>query len=162
MISASEKVNHTVPVGMGQAILARDPARLTTILGSCVAVTLYAPRRRLGMLCHVVLPEARSDGDNPAKFADTAVPHMISTLKSQGVSVGELTAKIAGGACMFGNSQFARIGDGNVQAVTTALNAAGISIAGRDVNGTAGRHVCFDLATGCVSVSSAGGPARNI
>ncbi len=78
-----------VAVGMGQAICAAEPGRLTTIVGSCVAVTLYSRRRRLGMLGHVVLPKSRGGDDHPAKFADTAIPYMISILKREGVpSIG--------------------------------------------------------------------------
>jgi chemotaxis protein CheD len=151
-----------VAVGMGQSALAREPTRLTTILGSCVAVTLYSPRRRQGMLSHVVLPQSKGSTSNPAKFADTAVPHMLSALKSQGVEPREITAKLVGGACMFGKGICAQIGESNIQAVVQALEAAGIRIAGRDVGGYSGRRICFDPATGCITVTSAGHPSRTI
>jgi chemotaxis protein CheD len=147
---------------MGQATFAADPNRLTTIVGSCVALTLYSPRRRLGMLGHIVLPKSRGGGDNPAKFADTAIPYMISTLQREGVLLSELSAKLTGGACMFGDSQFQRIGESNVQATIEALEAAGIGIAGRDAGGNSGRRVCFDLANGVVTVACVGRPARTI
>ena len=50
-----------MPVGMGQAVVTRHPARLTSILGSCVAITMYAPRLQLGMLSHVVLPNGNGN-----------------------------------------------------------------------------------------------------
>jgi chemotaxis protein CheD len=163
MISApSDKATDEVAVGMGQAVLALAPARLTTILGSCVAVTLYAPRRRLGMLSHVVLPQAKGSLSNPAKFADTAVPNMLSTLKNRGVEPRELTAKLVGGASMFGTGACAQIGASNVQAVVLALEAAGIHIAGQDVGGTSGRRIGFDLATGCITVTSGGRGSQTI
>jgi len=151
-----------IPVGMGQAVFASEPSRLTTILGSCVAVTLYSPRQRRGMLCHVVLPQSRNGNENPAKYADTAIPHMLSTLRGEGIKHSELIAKITGGACMFGNSQASRIGDNNVQATAQALESAGIGIAGCDAGGNAGRRVCFDLATGLISVTSVGHLPRTI
>jgi len=80
-----------VTVGMGQAVFATEPSRLTTILGSCVAVTLYSPRRRLGMLSHIVLPKSRNGVDNLAKYADTAVPHMLSALRCEGIGPKDLT-----------------------------------------------------------------------
>jgi chemotaxis protein CheD len=159
------QANHSsvnVAVGMGQALFASEPQRLTTILGSCVAVTLYSPRRRAGMLCHVVLPKSRDNNDNPAKYADTAIPHMLSTLRCEGVGLHDLTAKITGGACMFGDNQLSRIGESNVQATVQALEDAGISIAARDAGGNCGRRVSFDLATGIVTVASVGRPSRTI
>jgi chemotaxis protein CheD len=151
-----------VAVGMGQAVFAAEPTRLTTIVGSCVAVTLYAPRRRLGILGHIVLPHSRGGADHPAKYADTAIPHMLWALRREGVGPSELTAKLAGGACMFGNGQFSRIGENNVQAAIQALESAGIGIVGHDAGGNSGRRICFDLATGVVTVASVGRPARTI
>jgi chemotaxis protein CheD len=160
----AEELLKEAPVGMGQAVVAREPTRLTAILGSCVAVTLYAPRLRLGMISHVVLPYSNGNTvHHPAKFADTAVPHMLSVLKEHGIKPGGLIAKIVGGACMFGaNSKFMDIGDSNARAAVQALEATNIPIAGRDVAGTVGRRICFDLSTGCLSVESPGHPLRTI
>lgn len=159
----TEELLKEAPVGMGQAVCARDPARLTAILGSCIAVTLYAPKLRLGMLSHVVLPHASSSTAYPAKFADTAVPHMLSVLKEHGVGPRGLIAKIVGGACMFGgNGKFMDIGRCNERAAVQALEAANIQVAQRDVAGTVGRRICFDLATGVLTVESPGYPSRTI
>jgi chemotaxis protein CheD len=125
-------------------------------------VTLYSPRRRLGMLSHIVLPKSRNSPDNPAKYADTAIPHMLSALRCEGVGPKELTAKVVGGACMFGDNQLSQIGDSNVQAAVQALQDVGIGIAARDAGGNCGRRICFDLATGVITVASVGRPARTI
>jgi chemotaxis protein CheD len=154
--------SNDMPVGMGQAVFAGSPTRLTTILGSFVAVTLYSPSRRIGALGHVVLPQSRGNNDHPAKFADTAIPHMLAILRREGVGLTELTAKIAGGACMFGNGQFEQIGNANVEAVLRAMELAGLAVAGSDAGGTCGRRVSFDLATGQVSVAVVGQTARII
>jgi len=149
-------------VGIGQSVAASEPTRLTTILGSCIAVTMYSPHHRRGMLSHVVLPHSSGDTNHPAKFADTAVPHMLSTLKDQGVKTGNLVAKIAGGACMFGDGKFMQIGDSNVQATLKALGEAGIRVVGQDVGGTLGRRVSFDLTTGSVTIECIGHPSHII
>jgi chemotaxis protein CheD len=162
MTTLCARATDDVAVGMGQAIFACDPTRLTTILGSCVAVTLYSPRQRMGILGHIVLPLAKGSSDYPAKYADTAVPHMLSTLRSHGVGPKELSAKLVGGACMFGAGQFAQIGISNVEAAIAALTAAGIPLVGREVHGNSGRRICFDLATGSISVASVGHSPRII
>jgi chemotaxis protein CheD len=151
-----------VTVGMGQAIFATEPSRLTTILGSCVAVTLYSTRRRVGMMSHIVLPKSRNGSENPAKYADTAIPHMLSALRCEGVGPKDLTAKLVGGASMFGTGQISGIGENNVQAAIQALGDAGIGVAASDAGGTAGRRVTFDLATGTITVACVGRPARTI
>ncbi len=40
----------------GEVHLARSPAILKTVLGSCVGVTFWSPRLGIGALCHGVLP----------------------------------------------------------------------------------------------------------
>jgi chemotaxis protein CheD len=151
----SQDAEH-IAVRMGLAALACAPARLTAVVGSCIGVTMYSPKLRLGMLSHVVLPHAKGHTSYPAKYADTAVNHMRSVLESRGVRAGKLMAKIVGGACMFGDGVSMQIGRANVQAAAAALKAAGIRIAGTDVGGTIGRRLSFDLATGEVAVESVG------
>jgi chemotaxis protein CheD len=154
--------SNDVSVGMGQGVFAREPTRLTTILGSCVAVTLYSTRQQIGMMSHVVLPQSKGTTDKPAKFADTAIPYMLTTLKSQGVETKGLTAKIVGGACMFGSGAFTQVGENNIHAIIQALEDAGIPIVGRDVSGISGRRICFDLGNGSISVDSVGHPSLTI
>jgi chemotaxis protein CheD len=151
-----------IAVGIGQAVVASEPTRLTTILGSCVALTMYSPQHRLGMLSHVVLPHTSGATTYPAKFADTVVPYMLTALSERGIRPGQCVAKISGGACMFGDGKFMQIGDANVQAARQALESAGIRIAGEDVGGTLGRRICFDLATGTITVECIGHPSHTI
>jgi chemotaxis protein CheD len=159
----TEELSKELSVGMGQAIIARQPTRLTAILGSCVAVALYAPKLRLGMLSHVVLPYANGETQYPAKFADTAVPYMLDALQEQGARSGNLVAKIVGGACMFGaNSKFMDIGQSNAKAAIQALEAARIPVAEQEIAGNVGRRICFDLNTGVLTVESPGHPSRTI
>jgi chemotaxis protein CheD len=158
----ADKTMGNTAVGIGQSVIASEPARLTTILGSCIAVTMYSPIHRIGMLSHVVLPHSAGETKHPAKFADTAVPHMLAALKERGVKTGNIIAKIAGGACMFGDGKFMQIGDSNVAASLKALEAAGVAVSGQDVGGTLGRRVCFDLSTGSLTIECIGHPSHTI
>jgi chemotaxis protein CheD len=149
-------------VAMGQAVVAAEPVRLTAILGSCIAVVLYSRELRLGMLSHVVLPHSTGPTAYPAKFADTAVPYMLSVLQSRGAKPQGLVAKITGGACMFGNCKVMQIGDANIRAAVEALSAAGIRIVGQDVGGTVGRRIGFEPADGSLTVECIGHPSHTI
>ena len=149
-------------VGMGQAAVAQNPDRLSAVLGSCVGVTLFHPRLQLGALGHVVLPDSHGRAGAGAKFADSAVPHMLALLEKHGAFPSGMVAKITGGSCMFGNGGPLQIGEANIKAVTLALEAAGIRIVGRDLGGSCGRRIHFDAATGMVTVESAGLPSRTI
>jgi chemotaxis protein CheD len=158
---ANKSANHQA-VGIGQAVMAAEPASLTTILGSCIAVTLYSPRFRMGMLSHVVLPRSTGATNYPGKFADTAIDHMLSVLHNHGVKPSGVVAKIAGGACMFGDGKFMQIGDANIQATTDALAQANIPLVSKHVGGTLGRRVCFELATGLITIECLGHPLQTI
>ena len=149
-------------VGMGQALARRAPERLWSILGSCVAVALCHPKRQVGAMCHVVLPSAVGRSGSPAKFADTAVPHMLQLLREAGVPADGLVAKIAGGANMLGHSMPLEVGASNIQSIIRALQAAGIRIAAQDVGGGKGRRVTFDCSSGELLVQILGSPPKTL
>lgn len=162
---ASGTVKHATDratVGMGETAIAAAPHHLTTILGSCIAVVMYSPQHRVGMLSHVVLPRATGTTSYPAKFADTAVPYMLAVLQGRGIRPDAILAKITGGACMFGNCKTMQIGDANVQAATEALANAGVRVVAQDVGGTLGRRIAFDLSTGSITVECIGHPSHTI
>ncbi len=147
-------------VGMGQTALARAPGLLCSVLGSCVGLALYHPRLKTGALAHIVLPTASGRGALPGKFADTALPHMLTELLKAGIPREGLVAKIAGGACMFGVSGPLQIGDSNIEAVQTLLAQENIRIIAKDVGGQKGRRVTLDCSTGELLVEIAGHPKK--
>ncbi len=147
----------TASVGMGQIALARKPDRLGAVLGSCVGVALWHARLAIGALAHVVLPDSHGQAVRSAKFADLAVPLMLEQLEQQGALRSGLVAKLAGGACMFGNPSPLQIGQANVEAVTRALQKLGIPIVSQDVGGKSGRRIILDCSTGELIVEIAGG-----
>jgi chemotaxis protein CheD len=149
-------------VGMGQIMLARPPATLSAVLGSCIGVVLYHPRLHLGALGHVVLPDSTGRFGAGAKFADQAVPAMVQELERQAAHRVGLVARIAGGASMFGTAGPLQVGLANAEAVTRALSALGIRVAAQDVGGSKGRRIGFNPATGAVVVEIVGQPPRTL
>ena len=149
-------------VGMGQIVAAQPPRQMKAIVGSCIALGLHHPRLKMGILAHIVLPDSAGCGGTPGKFADTAVPKMLEMFKQAGVPTQNLTAKLAGGANMFGGSGPLQIGDANVEAVTQALRQAGIRISAQDVGGNRGRRVTFECEEGQMIVESAGLPTKTL
>jgi chemotaxis protein CheD len=151
-----------VTVGMGQIVAGAPPRQMKAIVGSCIALALHHPTLKKGALAHVVLPASGGRPGAPGKFADTAIPGMLELLKPLGVAVHGLTAKLAGGANMFGSHGPLQIGDANIEAVAQALRTAGIRILAQDVGGAHGRRVTFDCAGGAMIVESPGKPARTL
>ncbi len=143
-------------VAMGQLQYGRPPDCFAAILGSCIGVTLYHTRKKLGALAHVVLAESAGRPGPPCKFADTAIPHLLEIFEKElGTRTG-IVAKIAGGAAMFGGVGPMQIGEINAAAVKKELQAAKVRFAGEHVGGDKGRRITFDCATGDLIVQIVG------
>jgi len=150
-----------VRVGIADLKTAKAPDLVVTLgLGSCVGITFYDAKTKIGGLAHIMLPDskqARSGNINPAKFADTAVPVIINELDKLGVNKSRLVVKIAGGAQMFsfmGTDDRMRIGERNTEAVKLALKIEGLRISGEDTGGNYGRSMELNLDTGKVSIKT--------
>ncbi len=148
-----------VKVGIAEGRVVHAPARIrTTGLGSCVGVVLFDRAAGIAGLAHVLLPSAPSDVANPAKYADTAVPWLLSEMRREGADPRRVQAKLAGGAQMFasaGKSDILRVGPRNAETVTAALRSLGIPILAADVGGNVGRTIEFDPVTGILQVKTA-------
>jgi len=154
----------TISVGISDYKLAKSPDMLVTYaLGSCVGIALYDHSARIGGLSHIMLPSSslRSDGtiDDRMKYADTAIPDLISELERNGAVRRSIVAKLVGGANMFnmqGTSFVETIGERNIAAAKNELERMGIKLVAEDVGANYGRTVYFQLEDGMVRVQSLG------
>lgn len=146
------KTPRLIKVLIGQVSLTRAPNRLESVLGSCIGLVVYDEISGIAGMAHVLLPDSagRAAGKLPGKYADRALPCLITGLLKHGANRSGLKAKIAGGARMFQNAmdyQTGDVGSGNVAAVRAALKEANIPIVSAEVGGTAGRKATFDVAS---------------
>jgi chemotaxis protein CheD len=159
-----------VSVAIGQWALATAPAKLQTLLGSCVGVVLYHRSAKLGALAHIMLPSSPANGDHPGKYADTAIPAMLADIE---LALGtdsrrRLSAKLAGGASMFQIEQSAlessqlNIGQRNQETIERILLALNIPIVARDLGGKSGRRLIVDTTSGIVTIKAAGSADREL
>jgi chemotaxis protein CheD len=155
----TEKTARSIQVGMGQAIVADGLTCLVATLGASVGLSLYSRERQIGILGHIVLPQTIHRTAMPAKYANVAVPYMVEVLQQHGVQPLGLVAKLAGGACMFGDKEVGQIGAANIAAVLQSLVIAGIEVTGSDVGGSGGRRITFDAETGGLNIQTFGTPA---
>lgn len=141
-------------VKMGSFEVSKSPEVLETLLGSCVAIMLYDRGKKVGGMAHVMLPETHDmNTKNPGKYANTAIPAMITKMVILGARPEKLTAKLAGGAAMFkSKSNNIDIGTKNINATKRELKKYGIRLVGEDLGGTSGRTVRFTLRDGKVFV----------
>ncbi len=147
-------MSELIKVGMADYKTGRFPSSLISYgLGSCVGIALYDGVTKIGGLSHIMLPDstqARS-ADNPAKFANTALPIMLDEMIKMGALRSRITAKIAGGAQMFtfaNATDIMRVGQRNAEAVRLLLKKMDIKIIADDTGGNYGRTVELKLETG--------------
>lgn len=146
-------------VRVAEILVARSPDQLVALgLGSCVAVVVHDPQAQVGGMAHVLLPSApgRSAGA-PGRYAQSAIPLLVSQVLAAGGERGRLIARLAGGATMFTNLTppgLIHMGERNTLAAREALFGQNVRVVGEWVGGDFGRTVVFDLARGTVQVSS--------
>lgn len=143
---------HEAVVGVGRYRVARAPERLRALgVGSCLAISLYDPERRLGGLAHVPLPARRSPEDPAGRFVDSAVEALLEELVARGSRPKDLEAKAAGGASLLRGSEPSRarpIAQLNVKALRDVLDGLGLRLVASDLGGRAARSVTLDTESG--------------
>jgi len=150
-----------IVVGMADLKVTRSPDTLTTLgLGSCVGITLFDKIKKIGGMAHVMLPTYKGfEGQNIAKFADSAIIELVNQLARIGATRQSLVAKLAGGAHMFGrasNNDMLKIGERNAAASMAILKQLGIPIHANDTGGTHGRTLELNTDTGALMIRTVG------
>ena len=138
----------------GELVLSAEPAAVTTLLGSCVAVTMFIRRLRLGVICHALLPSCKTElaGGRPeaGKYVTSAISYMLEQLNSRGVLNDEIEAKLFGGSDLFLSLDGKRLGVGrqNLEMALKILDQSEVRVLTRDLGGTRGRKIIFHTHTG--------------
>ena len=141
----------------GDCFFGVQPTLVTTVLGSCLAVTMHAPMQGLGTICHAFLPDSsdsKRDGPDPqiCRFVDTALQNMLETMDKVGVPRRELIIKMFGGASGIAVRGMERssydIGRRNVEMAEKLLAFARLNVTVADVGGSQGRKIMFQTQTG--------------
>ena len=140
----------------GEYAFGSAPARIRTILGSCVAVTFWHPGLRLGAMCHYLLPSRGANVDEPGgKYAEDVIPLISRHFADMGLLPAAFQVKIFGGSSMFPGLSLGEnlnIGAKNIQVGLAVLTRSGFNILNYDLAGGTNRTVVFDLDSGEVWV----------
>lgn len=130
----------------GQYVVYREPCLVTTILGSCVAIVLFDPVRRIGAVNHYLLPEpTTAAGEASLRYGSVSFAQMLHSMQEAGADLQRLQAKIYGGARVLDNLNLGEsIGKQNIDFATRVLAAHRIPVSGQETGGTAGRKIIFN------------------
>jgi two-component system chemotaxis response regulator CheB len=143
----------------GEMAFVREPTRIETLLGSCVAVILHDPARGWGGMNHYMVP-TQTGAMDAGKVGDQAVPRLIQMAGLSGSRPADLRASIIGGGAVVGHLAAAAetagldVGRRNAAIAVQVLLKSGIAIAKQEVGGTNGRRVSFDSQSGAITVKA--------
>ena len=151
-----------IKVGIADLNVAFSPDKLITVgLGSCVGIAIYDKNIGIAGLAHIMLPDSSQFNKitNEIKFADLAIPILVTDMIKKGAKLRNMRAKIAGGASMFNFSDKSivmDIGNRNSIAVKNALKVLAIPLLAEDIGGNKGRTLIFDTISGVLSIRTVG------
>jgi len=142
----------------GQLHISKSPTLVQTVLGSCVAVTMFHPVLKVGAICHALLPECTdrelcgSKCVHGFKFIDCAITCMAGQFNKYGSKHDDIEIKLFGGADMLqlkhNNSTAIAVGKQNIRTALQTIKTEGLRLLLSDVGGTQGRKILFNTYTG--------------
>jgi len=128
--------------------------RISTLLGSCVSITLWHPRRKIGGMCHYMLTERKRPNGMPldGRFGSEAFALFLQHVEAAGTQPGEYQAKLFGGANMLSaaSGETMDIGPRNIEYGRQLLASRHIALVVEHVGGSGRRKLHFDLWSGDV------------
>ena len=154
----ADKPRTQVIVNISDAKVSSDPevALVTYSLGSCIGVTVYDPKVRVGGMLHFQLPTSTLDAQRaqaaPLMFADTGFKALLDEVLRNGGDKKRLKIKMAGAAQMLNDANIFDIGRRNHAAMRKVLWQHGLFIEAEHIGGTAPRTMFLNIADGAVSI----------
>lgn len=148
-------------------------------LGSCVSITLWHPRLKIGGMCHYQLPGRAADAGTltaaAGNYAEDAMQMFLSELSKSDTRPEDYIVKLFGGASVgaAGQSPSARIDSGidpfelphrNVAAGRELLSSHGFKLCAEHTGGSGSLLLVFELWSGDIWLrrESANGAANSL
>lgn len=127
-----------------------------TLLGSCVAITVWHPKLRIGGMCHYMLPtRGKISTNDDGRYADEVMTLFMREIALHKTKSQEYQVKLFGGGNMFPQHKKIAAVDvsrRNIEAGRTLLQQYGFSVQAENVGGDGHRKVLFEVWSGNVWV----------
>lgn len=148
----------------GELYISDKPVTVSTVLGSCISITMFNRKLNLGAICHGLLPKCKHKKKREChktckdldKYVDCAFIHMKQQLLSYSMNKDEIEIKLFGGAEILLPHDHSKgimsVGEKNIYAATQLIKAMGFKIITSDTGGTVGRKLFFLPHTGDVYI----------
>lgn len=147
----------------GELVVAEDPVLVSTVLGSCISVTMFNPQNGLSAICHAMLP---TGSGKDFKYVDSSLRHMVQIFAKLGIPREAIQVKLFGGADMFETAppraNNFTVGWQNILIATRQIEEHGLILAASDTGGKQGRKLIFKSDTGVVLLKRLAGQGQLI
>jgi len=136
----------------GELYIGKGGADIYTILGSCVSITMFNKRLKVGGICHALLPkEGPTVKDTDGfRYVDSSISQMLTEFETMGIKRHEIEVKVFGGSEMIGTNRKKSVGQQNIEATLNVLSNKNLTIISSDFGGDQGRKIIFYTQTGRV------------
>lgn len=142
----------------GELYAGRRLLLLKTILGSCVAVTLWHPGTKMAGMCHFVLPQRLRHGqpsvrDCDGRYGQDAIEFLLAAARATDPVPAHFQVGVFGGASI--NETGLRsltIGANNAQLAQLRLQQTGFRIDQMDIGGRGSRVLQLNTETGVTAL----------
>ncbi len=134
----------------GKLYVADCPTIVTTLLGSCLSVTMFSPRHRIGAMCHAILPNEKGFCWDP-RYVDSSIMIMLKNFARLSIKPSSLLIKMFGGADIDTSEDGGKalsVGSRNIAAALRVIKERNLTLAASDVGGVKGRKIRFHSHTG--------------
>lgn len=160
-------MENPISVGLGESVVSKNSEDILVAfgLGSCVAVSMFDPEKKVCGLLHAVLPEEMKGADSRTRFVDSGIQELLDSMEKAGAKRERIVVRIAGGANMITSPGFSKsfeIGSRNIQSAHNTLKKLSLPLKSEDVGGHIGRTVRFYVGSGQVTVRMVGGVEANL
>lgn len=143
----------------GEWYFGGSDTRIRTVLGSCVSLTVWHPRLKIGGMCHYMLPARGNSGPAQSldgRYADEAAALLLQEMRAAGTEPDDYQLKMFGAGNMFPGlkclNDRAHVPSRNAEAARILAARHGWHMAAEHLGGSGHRHVVFDVWSGHVWV----------
>jgi len=140
----------------GEWYYGQEPFLITTVLGSCVAVTMFHRETRLAAMCHALMPSCEEKNgckqlcEEFSRYTSCIIPRMAEIYFQKGIAAGNIEIKLFGGShsLSINSRDSLKVGTRNIDHAITSIQQNGLRLVKWDVGGSKGRKLLFETDSG--------------
>jgi len=143
----------------GEFYFGNEYKNIKTLLGSCVAITMWSPRLKLGGMCHYKLPRRLTNSSTrlDGNYGEEAMLLFMQNMSRYMLRPENMVVGVFGAGNMFDQqikTDEKSIGVQNIRLAHQLLAKLRFTIAHESLGGNVSRKIAFDTVRGKVKVQS--------